>query len=82
MVPDIFGRKKMLFIRFEKKNQTAIKFLFFNSNPLFTNDSIKVLENLFHSLIFIDPCPPLLIKITKVRTLHGFYFDNINHFYG
>lgn len=82
MVPDIFGRKKVLFIRFEKKNQTAIKFLFFNSNPLFTNDSIKVLENFFHSLIFIDPFPPLLIKTTKVKTMRGFYFDNINHFFG
>lgn len=44
MVPDIVGRKKMLFIRFGKKNQTPIKFLFFNSIPFFTNDSIKVLK--------------------------------------
>lgn len=58
MVPDIVGRKKMLFSDL-KKNQTPIKFLFFNSNPLVTNDSIKVLKNLFHGLIFIDPFPPL-----------------------
>lgn len=61
MVPDIFGRKKMIFFnRFEKN--TAIKFLFFNSNPLFTNDSIKVLENFFHILSFHRPLSSPLNK--------------------